>query len=185
MAAGKDNIPIHLPCWWRCQSCPWANSVAWQRRVEDLQSSDRTIEASVRSGPCCVGITLHLIITPSNPTASFNSWLKHQIGGAWLIPVLKPLWGLISLHNLTSTAMGFKTRDVSDGAIVFLALASPRQTCTDFRVFRYECYIINVDNRNHSPWPQNRLHYSSWVETRHSLLKSFVRSAASMAVDSQ
>ena len=58
---------IHpLGGWW-CQPRLWTNSVAWQRRVEDLQSCNRTIEVFVRSGPCCVSITVHLLITPSNP----------------------------------------------------------------------------------------------------------------------
>lgn len=37
------------------------------KESEDLQSCNHTIEAFVRSGPRCVSITVHLLITPSNP----------------------------------------------------------------------------------------------------------------------
>lgn len=42
------------------------------KESEDLQSCNHTIEVFVGSGPHCVSITVHLLITPSNP----KSWLS-------------------------------------------------------------------------------------------------------------
>lgn len=117
--------------------------MAWQRRVEDLQSCNYTTEAFVRSGPRCVSITVHLLIT-SNPKTwlsivGYSSHdLKIALGRARLIPAVKPMWGLISLLDLTSRAIGFTS--VSDDDILFLAPASPRQTWdwTNFKMFRYK-----------------------------------------------
>lgn len=144
--------------------------MAWQRRVEDLQSYNRTIEVFVRSGPCCVSITVHLLITPSNPETwpSIVGYSSHDLniesGGARLIPVVKPMWGLISLLDLTGREIGFKS--VSDDDILFLAPASPRQTW-EFNTSEWsgtDGYDVND-----GPRPQDCSHYLSRVETRHSL----------------
>lgn len=84
------------------------------QEMEDLQSCNCTTEVFVRSGPCCVSITVHLLIT-SNP----QTWLsivgysshdfKSGFWGARLIPAAEPRWGLISLPVLTSRARGFKS----------------------------------------------------------------------------
>lgn len=84
------------------------------QEMEDLQSCNCTTEVFVRSGPCYVSITVHLLIT-SNP----QTWLsivgysshdfKSGFWGAWLIPAAEPRWGLISLPVLTSRATGFKS----------------------------------------------------------------------------
>lgn len=169
--------------WWWCQSSLWTNSVAWQRRVEDLQSCNRTIEAFVRSGPRCVSITVHLLITPSNPKArpSIVGYSSHDLNieleGARLIPVVKPMWGLISWLDLTSRAIGFKS--VSDDDIPFLAPASPCQTRAAITSARSGAH---VEDGNDKPRPQKRSHYSSQVETWHSLSEPFVWFAASRLV---
>lgn len=103
--------------------------------TKESQSCNYTKEAFVRSGPRCVSITVHLLIT-SNPKTwlsivGYSSHdLKIALGGARIIPAVKPMWGLISLVDLTSRAIGFKSP--SDDDIPFLAPASPRQTwnCT-------------------------------------------------------
>lgn len=193
VAHGHDTWQhlIHLLGRWRCQSRLWTNSVVWQRKVEsNLESCNRTIEAFVRSGLCCISITVHLLITPSNP----KDWLsilgysphdlhvKVVVGGCGtrLIPVVKPMWGLISLHDLTSRAIGFKS--ISDDYIMFQAplhLVRPKLTSA--------CSGKNFDDHDQKAWPQNCSHYSFQVETWHSLSESFVRFAASrqLAVDSQ
>lgn len=142
---------IHLLAWWWwCQSRLWTNFVAWQERAEDLQSYNHTIEAFVRFRPRCVSITVHLLITPSNPKALdihvrlFISWR--------IIPTVKPMWGLISLHGLTSRATGFTT--ISDDYIPFLAQSDP--DCTH----SLQHSGTDFDDCKPKSWPQNCSHYS-------------------------
>lgn len=94
----------------------------------------------------------------------FISWLKHRVGGARLIPAVKPMWGLISLLDLTSRAIGFKSE--SDDDILSPAPASPCQTHT---AITSACSGTSVDDHNDKPWPQNCSHYSSQVGTWHRL----------------
>jgi len=67
MARKQDNIS--LMCWAGDDvGEEWTHS-AWRDKGElkDLQSCNHTIEAFVGFGPRCVSITVHLLITPSNP----------------------------------------------------------------------------------------------------------------------
>lgn len=102
---------IHLLAWWWCQSSPWTNSLAWQRRVEDLQSCNCSTETFVRSWPRCVSITVHLLIT-SNPRIwqSIVGYSTNDLQILLLIPAVKQLWELISILDLTSRVTGFKSK---------------------------------------------------------------------------
>lgn len=162
---------IHLLGWWWCQSTLWTNSVAWQRRVKDLRSCNHTMEAFVKSGPRRVSITVHLLTTPSNPkiwlsiVGRSSDDLKIELGEHRLIPAVKSMWGLISLHDLTSRAMGFKS--VSDDNILFLAPASPCQTLQSLQHIQVQTSMItttSLDRRTvhitHPKWKQDSLSVS-------------------------
>lgn len=141
-------------------------TVVSQRTVESLESCNCKTEAFLRSGPCCISITVHLLITPSNPKdwlsilgySSHDLHVKVVVGecGARLIPVVKPMWGLISLHDLTSRAIGFKS--ISDDYIMFQAplhLVRPKLTSA--------CSGKNFDDRDQKAWPQTVLiTHSKW-----------------------
>lgn len=68
-------------------------------------------------------------------------------GGARLIPAVKPTWGLISLHDVTSSATGFKS--VSDDNVVPLDPASPRQTPRSPQHSQVQTSTIETTSPNH------------------------------------
>lgn len=185
MATLQDNISFI--CWVDDDVSQVCEQTLWRDKGE-WKSCNRTIEAFVRSGPRCVSITVHLLITPSNPKAwlSIVGYSSHDLNieleGARLILAVKPMWGLISWLDLTSRAIGFK--GVSDDDIQFLAPASPCQTRAAITSARSGTHL---DDGNGEPWPQNRSHYSSQVETWHSFSEALACFAASrlLAVYSQ